>query len=68
MIDSSFKDFVLDQLGHIEGIRAKRMFSGFGVYAEDVFFAIISDDVLYFKTDERTRKRYTEAGAGCFRP
>lgn len=66
--DESFKDFVSDQLSDIPNIRARRMFSGFGLYAGDTFFAIISDDVLYFKTDPETRQRYIAVGSDCFHP
>jgi len=34
--DDSFKDFVLDQLGGLPGLRARRMFGGTGLYAGDV--------------------------------
>ena len=68
MKDESFKDFVLDQLADIPGVRARRMFSGYGLYSDDVFFAIISDDILYFKTNEKTRARYITAGMKPFAP
>jgi len=77
-LDESFKDFVLDQLGALDGVRAKRMFGGFGLYAHlrqgssgqagEVFFGIVSNDTLYLKTDERTRVRYVEAGMKPFQP
>ena len=68
MKDESFKDFVADQLEGLPDLRARRMFGGFGLYSGNVFFGIISDDVLYFKTDEETQRRYSEAGSDCFRP
>ena len=67
-VDESFKDFVLDQLVELSGLRAKSMFGGFGLYAEGVFFGIVSSDVLYFKTNEHTRTRYVDAGLKPFRP
>ena len=39
----------------------------FGFYADDLFFAIIDDDVLYFKADEFNRARFVEAGCEIFR-
>jgi len=44
------------------------MFNSFGLYSNDVFFAIISDDILYLKTNEETKPRYIEAGMGPFIP
>ena len=66
--DDSFRDFVLDQLHLVGGLACRRLFSGYGVYSRDTFFAIINDDTLYFKTDEKTRAAYVDAGMGPFRP
>lgn len=68
MKDDSFKDFVLDQLADVEDVVARKMFGGFGLYSEGKFFGIISDGVLYFKTDATTKGRYVDAGMDCFRP
>ena len=68
MIDESFKDFILDQLAGLDKLRVKKMFGSFGLYCGDKFFAIISDDVLYFKTNPETAKRYIEAGMTPFAP
>ncbi len=68
MADDSFKDFVIDQLEEVGDITVRKMFGGYGIYSAGIFFAVISDGVLYFKTDERTRQRYSDAGMDCFRP
>lgn len=68
MKSDSFKDFVLDQLEPLGGARCRAMFGGCGLYRGDVFFGIIADGRLYFKTDARTRRHYVEAGTGPFRP
>jgi DNA transformation protein len=67
-ISAGFRDFVLDQLAGVPGVRARRMFGGMGLYAGDVFFAILSHDELYFKTDDRTKERYEAAGSKPFKP
>ncbi len=68
-VSSSFKILVLDQLSRaIPGIRARAMFGGVGIYAGDLFFALIADDVLYFKVDESTRPDFEARGMGPFRP
>ena len=51
--------FVLDQLAGIGDVRSKRMFGGIGLYAGERFFGLMDDGVLYFKTDDSTRARYT---------
>ena len=47
---------------------AKPMFGGVGLYAGDLFFALLAGDVLYMKTDETTRAALVAAGAHPFDP
>jgi len=44
------------------------MFGGVGIYAGDLFFALIDDDALYFKVDESNRSDFERAGMGPFQP
>ena len=37
------------------------MFGGHGLYCDGAFFAIVLDDVLYLKTDEKSRPRFVAA-------
>lgn len=48
-------------------VRSRRMFGGVGLYADDVFVALIVNDQLYLKTDEVTRPRFEAAGCEPFR-
>lgn len=64
---TDFIDWAEEQLSPLGLIRVKSMFGGFGVYADDLFFAIIDDDVLYFKADDINRARFVEAGCEVFR-
>jgi DNA transformation protein len=68
MKDTSFVQFITDQLFDIDSIRFKPMFGGFGLYSGDIFFGIVSDEKVYFKTDEHTRSRYLDAGSVFFQP
>jgi len=63
-----FRDFVLDQLSSLKGIRARAMFGGIGLYADDTFFGIIASDVLYFKVGDTNRKPFESAGSKPFKP
>jgi DNA transformation protein len=67
-VTDSFVAFVLEQLDPIGPIVTKRMFGGVGLYAGDVFFALVSRDVLYLKGDDHTRGRREAAGARPFQP
>jgi DNA transformation protein len=44
------------------------MFGGVGIYAGEIFFALIADDTLYFKVDESSRTDFEARGMGPFRP
>jgi DNA transformation protein len=63
-----FVDFILDQLGELDGVRAKAMFGGHGLYLGPNFFGIVYDDRLYLKTDDGTRGWYEARGMTTFRP
>lgn len=57
-VDNEFVLTVSELLAPLGHIRPKRMFGGFGLYCDGVFFAIIADDVLYLKGDVQTRDTY----------
>lgn len=66
--DESFKDFVLDQLQGLEGVEARRMFGGCGLYCDEIFFGIVHGGRLYFKTDDSTVRSYRKYKMQPFRP
>jgi len=68
-VTPGYQTFVLDQLRRVlPGVRARRMFGGVGLYADDMFFALIDDDVLYLKVDDVTRPDFERRGLGPFQP
>lgn len=67
-VTDDFRDFVIGQLASAGRVSSRRMFGGVGLYLDGLFFALIDDDVLYFKTDDATRKRYEKAGTRPFCP
>jgi DNA transformation protein len=68
-VSASFQTLVVEQLSRVlPGVRARRMFGGVGVYSNDMFFALVDDDVLYFKVDDTTRPDFEALGLGPFRP
>jgi DNA transformation protein len=64
----SFLDFVLEQLAALDGLRCKRMFGGYGLYSGEVFFGIVFDGRLYFKTHADTLPEYLKHNAAVFAP
>jgi DNA transformation protein len=68
-VSPSFRTFVVEQLQRTApGIRVRSMFGGVGIYAADLFFALVDDDTLYFKVDETTRGEFEARGMGPFLP
>lgn len=62
----AFQEFVEEQLDGIAGLRFRRMFGGYGIYAGEAFFGIVHGERLYFRTSERTRIRYEQRGMSWF--
>lgn len=44
-----FVDYVTEQLREAGVIRSRKMFGEYGLYCDDVFFAVICDDQLFVK-------------------
>jgi DNA transformation protein len=66
MPDSEFVSYIKDILKPFSGISFKKMFGGYGVYKNGKIFALISDDELYFKADEKSSKIFKKAGSERF--
>jgi DNA transformation protein len=67
-VSDDYLAYVTDQLSCLGRVESKRMFGGVGIYFKDLFFAIIADDILYFKVDDSNRPDYQAAGMEPFRP
>lgn len=65
---SSFRDFILEQLASLDGLRCKRMFGGYGLYSGEQFFGILYDGRLYFKTHPATLPDYLSQHCAVFAP
>ena len=68
MSDTSFLDYVLEQLEPLGGVTRRTMFGGHGLYAQGSFFGIVHKGALYFRTDEASRAKYAQAGSRPFNP
>lgn len=58
-----FLDEVFEEFGPIE---VPKMFGGFGVYHDGTMFALVANDVLYFKADETTKQHFELMGLPQF--
>lgn len=64
-----FCDFVLAHFNRCAPITARAMFGGYGLYIEEieeVMFALIANETLYFKVDDENRNDFVAAGMGPF--
>lgn len=61
-----FAEHVVELLAPLGAVCARRMFGGQGVYCDGLMFALIADDVLYFKADNETRPALELAGSAPF--
>ena len=67
-VSDEYLTYVLDQLACVGCVESRRMFGGAGIYFDGLFFALIADDVLYFKVGDSNRSDYEAAGMEAFRP
>lgn len=63
---SEYLDWLLEQLAPLGTLRARSMFGAFGVYCDELFFAIVEEDVLYVKVDDTTRPEFEAEGLRPF--
>lgn len=54
----AYVQHITDMMQCIGPVYHKRMFGGFGLFLDDLMFAIVADDILYFKVDAHTVEEY----------
>jgi DNA transformation protein and related proteins len=68
-VTPSYRQAVEDQLGAVvPALKTRSMFGGLGIYSGSHFFALVDDDVLYFKVDDANRPDFESRGMGPFCP
>ena len=65
---NEYLEYVLEQLARLPGVRSRRMFSGAGLYQDEVFFGLLFRDTLYFKVNDSNRPDYEARGMAQFKP
>jgi DNA transformation protein len=65
-MDESFREFLVDLFDPIDGVSFRRMFGGLGIFREGLMFALVAQDILYFKTDDKTRAGFEVEECGPF--
>ncbi|HET6764785.1 MAG TPA: TfoX/Sxy family protein [Longimicrobiaceae bacterium] len=67
-VSAAYREYALEQMGRVAAVTARPMFGGVGVYGDGLFFALMDDDVTYFKVDDENRPMFEAAGSGPFCP
>ena len=65
-VSAGFKEFLIEQMAGFGPVVIKSMFGGAGVMRDGQMFALIDDDVLYFKADETTKAAFEKEGLAQF--
>lgn len=63
---SEYTDYLQEVFEQFGPIRAKRMFGGYGIYHDELMFALVSDEMLYLKADDLCREAFEQAGLSQF--
>jgi DNA transformation protein len=63
---NEFVELVLENLRTFGPVTTRRMFGGWGIYRDGVFFALIADDTLFFKSDDESHDQFVRASPGPF--
>jgi len=63
---SEYLDWLIEQLAPLGSIRSRAMFGGFGLYCDELFFAIVDADVLFVKVDDISRPEFEAEGLSPF--
>ena len=59
-------EFIRELFSQFGPVTVRRMFSGAGIFAEGLMFALVIDDVIYLKADESNRADFEREGSGPF--
>ena len=65
-ISDEYKGFIQDILAEFGPVRVRSMFGGAGVFLDDVMFAIVAREALFFKVDDENRSDFENEGMRPF--
>lgn len=67
-VQAQYLAWILEQLAALRELRSNRMFGGVGLYSDGLFFGLIDDDTLFFKTDGSNAAAYRQRNMPRFMP
>lgn len=59
----SFAEFLREQLAPLGRVATRRMFGKTGVFCDGAMFGMVTDNMLYFRVDDRNREAFAEAAS-----
>jgi DNA transformation protein len=67
-VQAQYLAYILEQLDGVKDLRTRRMFGAVGLYSGELFFGLIDDDTLFFKTDGTNSAEYIARNMPRFMP
>ncbi len=65
-VSDEYTQYIRERLEVVGPIFIRKMFGGLGIYHDGVHFALVNDNVLYFKVDNVNQPDFEEVGMGPF--
>src|SRR4051812_5478889 len=59
----NFAELLREQLAPLGPLTMRRMFGKTGVFCDGLMFAVVTEDVLYFRVDDQNREAFKEAAS-----
>ena len=60
------REHIIELFAGFGPVSVRRLFGGFGIYADGIMFALASRDVIYLKADDATATAFEREGRGPF--
>ena len=67
-VQLQFLAYILEQLETLGNVHSRRMFGAVGLYSGELFFGLIDDDTLFFKSDSTNSAEYIARKMPRFMP
>lgn len=59
---SEYLNYIMECMASIRDLRVRGMFGGYGLYQNEIIFAIVVNDVLYLKSDAAIKREFSNRG------
>lgn len=63
---SEHLNYTMECMAFLRGLHVRGMFGGYGIYQDDLIFAIVVNDVLYLKSDAAIKHEFSSRGLQPF--